>query len=133
MYENFNYQLIMKVLRNPAELKKKPAYRETDIVVHFKGEVIVVSPKSITLLEGLGNYSIIHTESGQRFVVSKTLKLVSQHLNSNFIRIHKAYIINSDYIISRVDDDRLLKLAGGREVVVSRRKIKETTMLLNAR
>ena len=121
----------MKVLHNPAELKRKSTLRKTDIVVHFKGEVIVIPPKTITLLEGLGNYTIIHTESGQRFVVSKTLKLVSQHLKTNFIRVHKAYIINSDFIVSRVDDDRLLKLADGREIAVSRRKIKETTQLLN--
>jgi len=122
----------MKVLHNPAELKRKSTLRKTDIVVHFKGEVIVIPPKTITLLEGLGNYTIIHTESGQRFVVSKTLKLVSQHLKTNFIRVHKAYIINSDFIVSRVDDDRLLKLADGREIAVSRRKIKETTQLLNS-
>jgi len=123
----------MKVLDNPAELKRKQTIRKTDIVVHFKGDTIIIPPKTITLLEGLGNYTIIHTESGRRFVVSKTLKLVSQNLKKNFIRVHKAYIINSDFIISRVDDDRLLKLAGGKEVSVSRRKIKETTLLLNAR
>lgn len=94
---------------------------------------MIVPPKTIMLLEGLGNYTIIHTDSGQRYVVSKTLKLVSQHLKKNFIRVHKAFIINSDFIISRVDDDRLLKLADGKEVSVSRRKIKETTLLLNAR
>ncbi|MCF2444811.1 LytTR family transcriptional regulator [Dyadobacter sp. CY345] len=123
----------MKVLNDQEEISKKPTLRKTDVVVHLKGESIIVPPKTITLLEGLGNYTIIHTESGQRFVVSKTLKLVSQHLKKNFIRVHKAYIINSDFIVSRVDDDRFLKLAGGKEVAVSRRKIKETTLLLNSK
>ncbi|SEI59263.1 LytTr DNA-binding domain-containing protein [Dyadobacter koreensis] len=123
----------MKTLENSPELKRKPVSRKTDVIVHVKGGSMIVPPKTIMLLEGLGNYTIIHTDSGQRYVVSKTLKLVSQHLKKNFIRVHKAFIINSDFIISRVDDDRLLKLADGKEVSVSRRKIKETTLLLNAR
>ena len=122
----------MKPVSNLNEPREKQSPKKTDIVVRYKGESILVSPTTITLLEGLGNYTIIHTELGQSFLVTKTLKLVSQNLNTNFIRVHRAYLVNSDFIISRINEGRLLKMACGKEVCVSRRKIKETAVLLNS-
>ena len=123
----------MKPVSNLHETTGKSLLKKTDIIVRYKGETIFVSPTTITLLEGLGNYTIIHTRAGQSFLVTKTLKLVSQNLKTNFIRVHRTYLVNSDFIVSRINEGRLLKMACGKEVSVSRRKIKETTVLLDSR
>lgn len=95
------------------------------------GHTILLKPEMITLLEGEGNYTFIYTNSGKKYLVSKTLKSLAEHLNSSFIRVHKSYLVNSEYVVERLEDDRLLKMAGGKEVMVSRRKTKEISTYLD--
>ncbi|QRR04319.1 LytTR family transcriptional regulator [Dyadobacter sandarakinus] len=95
------------------------------------GRTIFLTPDVITFLEGEGNYTFIYTNTGKKYLVSKTLKSLSEQLSSNFVRVHKSYLVNSDYVVERLDEDRLLKLSCGKEVMVSRRKIKEVTFLLD--
>ncbi|WP_229248510.1 LytR/AlgR family response regulator transcription factor [Dyadobacter sandarakinus] len=101
------------------------------ISVQSMGRTIFLTPDVITFLEGEGNYTFIYTNTGKKYLVSKTLKSLSEQLSSNFVRVHKSYLVNSDYVVERLDEDRLLKLSCGKEVMVSRRKIKEVTFLLD--
>lgn len=64
-------------------------------------------------------------------MVSKTLKSLAELLDSNFIRVHKSYLVNPDFVVERMEDDRMLRMSCGREVIVSRRKIKEITSILD--
>ncbi len=57
--------------------------------------------------------------------------MLSENLKQNFIRIHKSFLINSDLVVERIEDDRLLKMAYGTEVTVSRRINKQITKILN--
>ncbi|WP_254563056.1 LytR/AlgR family response regulator transcription factor [Dyadobacter diqingensis] len=95
------------------------------------GRTIFLTPDIITFLEGEGNYTFIYTNAGKRYLVSKTLKSLAELLANNFIRVHKSYLVNSDYVVERMEDDRMLKMACGKEVIVSRRKIKEITGILD--
>ncbi|MBE9461573.1 LytTR family transcriptional regulator [Dyadobacter sp. UP-52] len=95
------------------------------------GSSITVTTNTITFLQGSGNYTFIYTDSGKRYLVCKTMKLLSENLKQNFIRIHKSFLINSDLVLERIEDDRLLKMACGSEVTVSRRKNKQITKILN--
>ena len=101
------------------------------ISVQSMGRTIFLSPDAITFLEGEGNYTFIYTNTGKKYLVSKTLKSLSEHLKENFIRVHKSYVVNSDYVVERMEDDRMLRMSCGKEVVVSRRKIKEITGILD--
>ncbi|CAG5005177.1 hypothetical protein DYBT9275_03530 [Dyadobacter sp. CECT 9275] len=101
------------------------------ISVQSMGRTIFLTPDVITFLEGEGNYTFIYTNNGKKYLVSKTLKSLSEHLNDNFIRVHKSYLVNSEYVVARMDDDRLLKMACGKEVMVSRRKTKEIAGILD--
>lgn len=103
----------------------------THISVQSMGRTLSITADSITFLEGEGNYTFIYTNTGKRYLVSKTLKSLAEHLNPNFIRVHKSYLVNSDYVVERMEDDRMLKMACGKEVVVSRRKIKEISGILD--
>lgn len=105
--------------------------RPEPISVQMMGNTIYISPKSITFLEGEGNYSLIYTSCGKRYMVSRTLKSLSEHLDQKFLRIHKSYLVNIDFIKERIDQTRCLIMACGNEVEVSRRKIKEISLILD--
>jgi two-component system LytT family response regulator len=105
--------------------------RSVHISVQSMGRTIFLTPDMITFLEGEGNYTYIHTNSGKRYLVSKTLKSLAELLESNFIRVHKSYLVNANFVVERMEDDRMLRMSCGREVIVSRRKIKEITSILD--
>ncbi|GGC01744.1 LytR/AlgR family response regulator transcription factor [Dyadobacter sediminis] len=104
---------------------------KASISVQSMGRTVFLTPDVIIFLEGEGNYTYIYTNTGKKYLVSRTLKSLAEQLNPNFMRVHKSYLVNVDYVVERLEDDRLLKLSCGKEVVVSRRKIKEITGLLD--
>ncbi len=112
-------------------VKRASATRE--IAVHLTGKTLLLKPEDITCLEGEGNYSFIHTCRGKRYLVSRTLKSLTEHLNGSFLRVHKSFIINTNFIVERLDDDRELRMSCGKKARVSRRKIKEIIEILDER
>jgi two-component system LytT family response regulator len=95
------------------------------ISVHFMGRTITIGAEHITLLEGEGNYTYVYTSTGRKYLICKTLKWLACKLDSNFIRVHKSFLVNSNYVIGCAEDGRALKMHCGNEAVVSRRKTKE--------
>lgn len=109
-------------------------FEASGITIHIPGRIrnINVSTNEIACFEGEGNYTYIHTTSGKRYIVSKTIKnLMSNNLGENFVRIHKSYMINTGYILEKLDADRIIRMKGGMEVMISRRRLKEIMTLLN--
>lgn len=109
------------------------AARPASISVHYMGRIITVGIDHITLLEGDGNYTYVYTNAGTKYLICKTLKSLAVKLNSKFIRVHKSFLVNSDYVISCTEDGRALKMHCGNLAVVSRRKTKEIIGLFGAR
>jgi two-component system LytT family response regulator len=101
------------------------------ISIQFMGRPITITPESIMFMEGEGNYTFIYTNTGKRYLVSRTLKSLSENLGSNFIRVHKSYVVNAHYVVEQMVHDRILKMAGGKEVMISRRKFREITGILD--
>jgi two-component system, LytTR family, response regulator len=99
----------------------KPAH----ISVHFMGRTFTIGAEHITLLEGEGNYTYVYTSAGRKYLICKTLKWLACRLDSNFVRVHKSFLVNADYVIGCAEDGRALKMRCGNEAVVSRRKTKE--------
>jgi len=97
------------------------------------GRTITIGAEHITLLEGDGNYTYVYTSSGRKYLICKTLKWLACKLDSNFIRVHKSFLVNSDYVIGCAQDGRALKLRCGNEAVVSRRKTKEIISIFGER
>jgi two-component system, LytTR family, response regulator len=102
-----------------------------EIAVHILGQTLWLRPDEITCLEGEGNYTYIYTRRGKRYLVSKTLKSLTENLDVCFLRVHKSYMINTDYIAERLDEERIIRMSCGKEVMVSRRKTKEIAAILN--
>ena len=83
-------------------------------------------------LQGEGNYTFLHTRDRKRYLVSKTLKEFEKTLDGSiFLRIHKSYIISLAYVQHDVfSKERQVRLVDGREVAISRRRMKVITQQL---
>jgi len=83
--------------------------------------------KEVTFVEGMENYVVIHTPS-QKFVTLMRMKNVEELLpSSNFIRIHKSYIVAMSAITS-IDGSDLI--VAGKHLPMSREKKPEILELL---
>jgi DNA-binding LytR/AlgR family response regulator len=90
------------------------------------------SAEEVILFEADINYTIIHLIDGSKIISGYTLKFVAERLSEQpFIRINKSYLINvtyiSDFTLSK--EGAYVKLFDGREMQVSRRRIKNLQQL----
>ncbi|MEZ0483703.1 LytR/AlgR family response regulator transcription factor [Fibrella aquatica] len=99
----------------------------------YLNRTVMVSIDDIVCLQGEGNYTFIHTRDRRKYLVSKTLKEFEKTLDSSiFIRVHKSNMINLAYVQYGVfARDRIIRMADNREIIVSRRRLREITQLLN--
>ena len=65
----------------------------------------LVEPQNIMYLEGLGNYINYYLEDGQKLTAYCSLKQAHSELPSEFIRAHKSYVVNKNFISSFSGDD----------------------------
>lgn len=93
----------------------------------------MVSVDDIVCLQGEGNYTFLCTRDRKRYLVSKTLKAFSKSLNETmFVRIHKSSIVNLAYVqYGGLKENRSVRLIDGRDIVVSRRRLREIIQQLN--
>jgi two-component system LytT family response regulator len=96
------------------------------LVLNTKTKIECVSLNQIMYLKAELNYTSIFIANQNRLVVSKTLKEFEEMLceeNNSFIRIHKTYIVNTNYIktIER-GEEFFIRLKDDTRLEVSRRK-----------
>lgn len=82
------------------------------ILISKNGNQHVVLLKDIVAIEAKESYSCVQTTK-EKYIISRNLKNLERLLNgnSNFIRTHKSWIINMDYIIKYSKADLTIKLA----------------------
>lgn len=102
------------------------------IALPYLNRTIFISVDDITCLEGEGNYTYLCTRDRKKYIVSKTLKEFEKSLDGSiFVRIHKSHMVNLAYVQQGpFNNDRQIRLADGREMAISRRRMKEITMQL---
>jgi two-component system LytT family response regulator len=102
------------------------------IALPYQNRTIFISVDDILCLQGEGNYTFLHTRDRKRYLVSKTLKEFEKTLDGSlFLRIHKSYIVNLAYVQRNIfNRERQVRLADGREVAISRRRMKDITQRL---
>jgi len=70
------------------------------LMVQHKKSVNFIKISQITHVTASAEYSYVHTKDGREFITSKSLNEWEKRLpDENFCRIHRATIINFDYII----------------------------------
>ncbi len=101
------------------------------IIIPNGNHQVVIHTDQLMCLEGCGNYTFLYTNDGRRYLVSKTLKSYAAILDeSMFLRVHKSWIINLKYLQEFCEYERSLKLRGGREIAISRRRVREVCDVL---
>jgi two-component system LytT family response regulator len=102
------------------------------IALPYLNRTVFISVDDIICLQGEGNYTYLCTRDRKKYLVSKTLKEFEKTLDeSMFLRIHKSYMVNLAYVQQRPsNNERLIRLADGREVAISRRRMKDITLQL---
>jgi two-component system LytT family response regulator len=81
--------------------------------------------EDIVYLKADSNYTLFYLQTGQVFIASKTLKQTHlEHQFSLFLRVHKSYLLNPDFIdsISKESNKITIILKNGTKINVSRRK-----------
>jgi DNA-binding LytR/AlgR family response regulator len=78
---------------------------------------------NIILLEAKVNYTLIYLKEGKKIMVAKTLKSLEEILaEHNFLRIHRAFLINGRHLQGYDKSLGLVSLTNNYKVSTSRRK-----------
>lgn len=100
------------------QLEETPIHR---LCIHLGGLVRTIDIQSIMYLQSEVNYTRFFAKDGKTYLEAKTLKHFDKVLeDTDFIRIHKSYLVNRNCIVSMTSDFVLLK--NGVQLPVSRRK-----------
>jgi two-component system LytT family response regulator len=125
-----NTQPLLNNLHSASTLTTLPLH---SIIIPQGNRQIVVPVDQLMCMEGSGNYAFLYTSDGKRYLVSKTLKSYAAMLDQlSFVRIHKSWIINLKYLQGFCECERSVKLHGGREIGISRRRIREVCDILTS-
>lgn len=98
---------------------------ETEMQMRVAGKKNLIDLNNIIYLKSAKNYTIFKLKNGREIISSKTLGIFEDELKgvSNFVRPHRSYIVNFDYV-----DDLQFNCRGGElflddEIInISRRK-----------
>lgn len=102
-----------------------------NIVLQCKGNQVVVPLENIIAFEAQESYCTVHTLD-KRFIQSRNLKYFETLLdeNSNFIRIHKSWLINRNHLLSYSKSELSIQLTGSISAKLSKYKKQEFEELL---
>jgi two-component system LytT family response regulator len=94
-----------------------------NIVIYDKGQQNILPMEHIIAIEALESYCTIHTKD-KKHTVSKNLKHFETVLEKtpNFIRVHKSWIINKEYIRNYSRSDLSIYLTNGLVAKLSKYK-----------
>lgn len=79
--------------------------------------------KDVVLLKGDTNYTIFQLQCGQKKIVPHSIKFFETFLATHgFLRIHRSFMINPNYIKEYKQNEEIVIMANGQEAFISRRK-----------
>jgi two-component system LytT family response regulator len=95
LQDKFEHDSVIKNIIDHNE--KKIEFLER-VVIKEGSKISIIPVETIKWIEAQDDYIMINCDQG-RFLKQKTMKYFENHLNeNNFIRIHRSYIINVDFI-----------------------------------
>jgi len=93
------------------------------LVIHDRGRIKVILADNIVYIQAQDDYVLVQTKSESYMKYERMSRLESLLDQNIFVRIHRSYIINLNYlreIENRSKDSRTAILKNGREIPVSR-------------
>ncbi|WP_064196379.1 MULTISPECIES: LytTR family DNA-binding domain-containing protein [Emticicia] len=95
-------------------------------------QVKKINFNEIEWIEANGNYCFIHTKSNKKYARKKSLKSLIENLDSRFLRVHKAFLINKQYI-NRIELSNNIVMVGDNHIPLGRHYRKELNQFLEQR
>jgi DNA-binding LytR/AlgR family response regulator len=74
---------------------------ESFIWVKVDSKQVKIELEKVVYIEGMADYLRIHLDDGKPIVTRMTMKKMIENLDSNFLRIHKSFIIREDKITAK--------------------------------
>jgi DNA-binding LytR/AlgR family response regulator len=91
------------------------------IINHRTSKKILIN--DVVLLKGDVNYTIFQLQCGKEKVVPHSLKFFEPYLETlGFLRIHRSFMINPNYVKSYNKDQEVLTMSNGQNAYISRRR-----------
>jgi len=119
------YENLLQNLKQPTD--------DPSIVLKEKERSTVVRLSEIIRLESDRNYTRVILQSGNKILLSKTMKVFDAMLKGQgFMRIHKSHLVNQVHVKGVEHTSNLLLLSNGDQVPISVRKRKELFDYLRA-
>ena len=85
-----------------------------------------ISLNEVIMLRGEVNYTTFCMKNGRTIMIAHTLKYFEDQLNKfGFIRVHRAFLVNPDYILKYDSVGHRIEMDCNFTALVSRRRIKE--------
>lgn len=101
------------------------------LAMPVKEGMLYIKEQDILKLEADGAYTTIYLISGEKHLLSKNLKEVSEHLNaSNFFRCHASFVINLKCVKKLIKTDGLFVMLSDNSTVPISRKLKDEFNLI---
>jgi two-component system, LytTR family, response regulator len=120
----------------PARLKVLLGNRSgvEKIALPSSDEIVFVKIQEIIRCESDNNYTFFYLRSGERVLVSRTLKEFEELLEPfGFFRVHKSHLVNLQYIRKyKKGEGGMVTMDDGSQIEVSRRRKEDFLKALNA-
>ncbi|MBB6003370.1 LytTR family DNA-binding domain-containing protein [Arcicella rosea] len=102
----------------------------SSLTVRQNFELIVDSKRSlhliieqIIMLEAESNYTLVHTKDGNSCLLARCINAFDEELTRyGFLRVHKSYIINPQYVLDYIGKERKILLENNLCAPIARRK-----------
>jgi len=109
------------------EYKKTIAPHLTEFKIKEKGFEYKIPVEEVLYLEANAIYAVLHLKD-RRVLYRAALNLLEQQLPSNFLRVHRSFIVNQNFIKQRkyLNDNRFEITLLNDAVVISSRKYKDS-------
>ena len=113
-------RLINRVMLEELSNKIESLSKSSKVSIPTEKGVDLVLSSSIVMLQTSDGYTSIHLDDGNKMISSKRLKYFEDRLESNFKRMHRSIIINTEYI-KKYYKAGFVTLMDGQELPVGRK------------
>ncbi len=106
--------------------------QKTRITIHTVNEKIFLNIADIIYLEAMASYCkfyYVHNNSKKYCIASKPMNFYEDVLGSTFIRIHKSYIVNTNFVV-KTEQNNTIVLQHQIKLEISRRRIAIVNQIL---
>lgn len=116
-------KLNVELKETVANLKEYLSDNMSLFLFDYQGKTMSVKFHEIVYIEVFGHYTTMHTVT-REFEVLKTLSAIEKQLqNKGFVRTHKSFLVNCNYIFSI--EKKCVVLNTGQEIPLSRHRIND--------